>query len=67
MKREETITVDFKVKDYSSIRLKQLDTTKLIFRILDNSLAVDLANKTARIIFKKPRRNNSYSGMYDCE
>lgn len=66
MKREEVIIVDLKVKDYSSIRLKQLDTTKLKFKILDNSLAVDLANKTAKIIFTKPRRNNSYSGMFNC-
>ncbi len=56
MRRNETITVDFKIKDYDQIRLKQLDTTELVFKILDNGNAVDLNNKTAQIIFTRPDR-----------
>lgn len=63
MKREETIIVDLKVKDYDILRLKQLDTTKLKFKILDNSVEISLSNKTARIIFKKPNRFNCYTKL----
>lgn len=54
MKRIEKIIVDLKNKTYDMLKLKQLDTTELKFKILDNSLEVDLSNLTAEIIFKKP-------------
>lgn len=54
MKRSEMIIIDLKVKSYDTIRLKQLDTTELNFKILDNSLEIDLSELTAEIIFKKP-------------
>lgn len=60
MKREETIIVDLKVKDYDILKLKQLDTTKLTFKILDNSTEVNLSSKNARLIFKKPNRTCCY-------
>ena len=40
MKREEAVIVDLKVKDYDIIKLKQLDTTKLTFKILDNRVEI---------------------------
>lgn len=54
MKRTEILTIDLKVKNYDEIKLKQLDTTELIFKILDNSKTVDLNGKTANIIFTRP-------------
>ncbi len=63
MKREEIITVDLKVKDYDILKIKQLDTTKLTFKILDNSTEVNLNNQTARLIFKKPNRYNCYTKL----
>lgn len=65
MKREEAVIVDLKVKDYDIIKLKQLDTTKLTFKILDNSTEVALNGKTARIIFKKPNRTSCYTKLSD--
>ena len=57
MKRTEKIIVDLKIKKYDVIRLKQLDTTKLEFQILDNGEIVNLKNKTANIIFYKPSKS----------
>lgn len=55
MKRNEKIIVDLKVKDYDEIKLKQLDTTELEFKILDNSLEVDLSDlSSSDIVFTKP-------------
>lgn len=54
MKRSEEITIDLKVKDYSTLRLKQLDTTQISFKVLDNSVAVDLTDVTAEVVFTKP-------------
>ena len=57
MKRDETIIVDLKVKNYDVLRLKQLDTTELTFKVLNNSLAVDLSNLSADLIFTKPNKS----------
>ena len=57
MKRTEEIIIDVKVKSYDVIRLKQLDSTELIFKILDNGQAIDLTKKTASIIFAKPNKS----------
>lgn len=55
MKRNEKIIVDLKVKDYDEIKLKQLDTTELEFKILYNSLEVDLSDlSSSDIVFTKP-------------
>ena len=55
MKRSEKIIVDLKTKNYDEIRLKQLDTTELEFKILDNSIDVDLSSITsADIVFSRP-------------
>lgn len=55
MKRSEKIIVDLKTKNYDEIRLKQLDTTELEFKILDNSIDVDLSAITsADIVFSRP-------------
>lgn len=56
MKRDETITVDLKVKNYDTLRLKQLDTTELTFKVLNNSLQVDLSNLSANLIFTKSNK-----------
>ncbi|MCI8396820.1 MAG: hypothetical protein HFJ52_04010 [Clostridia bacterium] len=54
MKRAEIIVLDLKVKNYETLRLKQLDTTELTFKILDNGLGINLSSLSADIIFKKP-------------
>ena len=64
MKRSETLIVDLKVKSYDTIKLKQLDTTELNFKVLDNSSEIDLSAFTANLIFKKPNRANSNTRSY---
>ena len=54
MKRIENIIIDVKKCEYDEIKLKQLDTTKLIFKMLDNGQAIDLTECTADIVFTKP-------------
>lgn len=54
MKRIEKLTIDVKNSEYSEIKLKQMDTTRLIIRVLDNGQAMSLVGHTADIVFTKP-------------
>lgn len=54
MKRIEKITIDVKNSEYNEIKLKQMDTTRLILKVLDDSKAIALVGHTVDIIFKKP-------------
>lgn len=57
MKRVENITVDVKKIEYDEIKLKQMDTTQIVFKVLDNSKEIDLTGTQARLIFTKPNQN----------
>ena len=54
MKRIENLTIDVKNSEYNEIKLKQMDTTRLIIKVLDNSQSMSLIDHTADIIFTKP-------------
>lgn len=54
MKRKIELTIDIKVKQYNSLILKQMDTTEISCKILDEGISVDLSSLTADIIFTKP-------------
>ena len=54
MKRHIELTIDFNLKKYDTIRLKQMDTTEFVFKIIYCGLNVDLSNNTVNIIFTKP-------------
>lgn len=54
MKRHIELTIDFNLKKYDTIRLKQMDTTEFVFKIIYGGLNVDLSNNTVNIIFTKP-------------
>lgn len=56
MYREENLTVDLKVKEYNALRLKQMDSTKLIVKLIDDSIPIDLTNLDVDIIFTKPNQ-----------
>lgn len=57
MYREENLIIDLKIKEYNSLKLKQMDTTRINFNLVDNGLAIDLTNLQANIIFTKPNGN----------
>lgn len=54
MKRIENLTIDVKNNEYNEIKLKQMDTTRLIIKLLDNSQPISLVGHTANVIFTKP-------------
>lgn len=54
MKRVIDLTVDIKKKNYNTIFLKQMDTTVINVKILDDNEEVSLASQTVDIIFTKP-------------
>lgn len=54
MKRKVELTIDFNLKKYDTIRLKQMDTTEFVFKIIYGGLNVDLSDNTVNIIFTKP-------------
>ncbi len=54
MKRKVELTIDFNLKKYDTIRLKQMNTTEFVFKIIYGGLNVDLSNNTVNIIFTKP-------------
>ncbi len=56
MYREEKLIVDLKVKEYNALRLKQMDSTKLIVKLIDNGLPISLTDLAADIIFTKPNQ-----------
>lgn len=56
MKRIINKNIDLMNKEFSEIYLKQFDTTRLIFRIVDNNQEIDLSNLKAEIVFTKPNK-----------
>lgn len=54
MKRIENIKIDVKNKQYDEIKLKQMDTTQLVFNLYDNSQEIVLVDLTADVVFTKP-------------
>lgn len=54
MKRIENLTIDVKNNEYNEIKLKQMDTTRLIIKLLDDSQPISLVGHTANVIFTKP-------------
>lgn len=64
MKREQQLTVDFKVKEYNSLKLKQYDSTVLKIKTVDEGLEISLEGLSANLIFEKPDSTVVYQ---DCE
>lgn len=56
MKRIEEVLIDLKSISYEELILKQMDTTQLIFSIIDGGQSMSLENMTANLIFTKPNR-----------
>lgn len=54
MKRLIEIVVDLQNKIYNTVFLKQMDTTVIQVKLLDNNIIVDFASQTVDIIFTKP-------------
>lgn len=54
MKRIIEIVVDLKNKMYNTLFLKQMDTTVIKVKLLDNNIIADLTSQTVDIIFTKP-------------
>jgi hypothetical protein len=54
VKRIENIIIDVKNKQYDEIKLKQMDTTQLVFNLYDNSQEIVLVDLTADVVFTKP-------------
>lgn len=54
MKRIIEIVVDLKNKMYNTLFLKQMDTTVVKVKLLDNNIIADLTSQTVDIIFTKP-------------
>lgn len=54
MKRIIEIVVDLKNKIYNTIFLKQMDTTVIKVKLLDNNIIADLTSQTVDVIFTKP-------------
>lgn len=54
MYREEDLIVDIKVKQYNPLILKQMDTTKINFKLLDGGLVFDISELEPGIVFTKP-------------
>lgn len=54
MKRVENLTIDVKNSEYNEIKLKQMDSTRLIIKLLDDSKPVALVDHTADVVFTRP-------------
>lgn len=54
MKRELEITVDLKVQQYSPIKLKQFDSTRIKFKVINDATIISLSKLTSYLIFEKP-------------
>ena len=54
MKRIEKLTIDVKNSEYNEIKLKQMDSTRLIIKLLDDSKPMVLVGHTADVIFTRP-------------
>lgn len=54
MKRELDITVDLKVQQYSPIKLKQFDSTRIKFKLINDGTSFSLEGFTSSLIFEKP-------------
>lgn len=54
MKRVENLTIDVKNSEYNEIKLKQMDSTRLIIKLLDDSNPVVLVGHTADVVFTRP-------------
>lgn len=54
MKRELEITVDLKVQQYSPIKLKQFDSTRIKFKVINDGTKFSLEGLTSSLIFEKP-------------
>lgn len=54
MKRVVEIVIDLQNKIYNTIFLKQMDTTEIKVKLLDNNEIVNFASQTVDIIFTKP-------------
>lgn len=54
MKRIEKLTIDVKNSEYNEIKLKQMDSTRLIIKLLDDSKLMVLVGHTADVIFTRP-------------
>lgn len=54
MRRVISTTIDLKANNYDELKLKQYDSTRLIFKLLDDSKPVDVTGVAASAVFKKP-------------
>lgn len=54
MKRIENLTIDVKNSEYNEIKLKQMDSTRLIIKLLDDSKSMVLVGHTADVVFTRP-------------
>lgn len=54
MKRIENLTIDVKNSEYNEIKLKQMDSTRLIIKLLDDSKPMVLVGHTADVVFTRP-------------
>ena len=54
MKRIVELVVDFQNKIYNTIFLKQMDTTIIKVKLLNNNIVADITSQTIDIIFTKP-------------
>ena len=57
MKRIIEITIDLKNKVYNELILKQMDTTVIKVKLLDNGIVADLTSQTVDILFTKPNES----------
>lgn len=63
MKRELEITVDLKVQPYSYIKLKQFDSTRIKFKVINDGTNFSLEGFTSSLVFEKPDETIVYQ---DC-
>lgn len=54
MKRELEIIVDLKVQQYNPIKLKQFDSTRIKFKVINDGTSFSLEGFTSSLIFEKP-------------
>lgn len=60
MKRELDITVDLKVQQYSPIKLKQFDSTRINFKVINFGTNFSLQGLTSSLVFEKPDKKIVY-------
>ena len=63
MKRELDMTVDLKVQQYSPIKLKQFDSTRVKFKLINDGTNFSLEGFTSSLVFEKPDETIVYQ---DC-